>query len=103
MAVAAAASGGATIAPRARAAAIGRPAMVTPSHATAPALKITATMARANRGLHSLRASPTGKSNAASTSTGARNRASAVWGSIEIFGAPGTRAKHTPAAASMVG
>ena len=58
MAVAAAASGGATIAPSASAAKSGSPAIATPSQATAPALSSTATTASANKGRQSRRTAP---------------------------------------------
>jgi hypothetical protein len=101
--VAAAASGGATIAPSVIAAASGNPANAQPIHATTAVVNSTATTASATKGRHNLRTAASGKSNAASSSTGAMNSASIMCPSIAISGLPGTNAMITPAAASIVG
>ena len=61
-AVAAAASGGATMAPSAMAAASGRPMRATPIHATAAVVTRTAPIARIASGRQRFRAAPIGKS-----------------------------------------
>src|SRR5882757_507100 len=77
---AAAASGGATIAPKAIAAAMGKPMKVHPTHATTAAVTNTAKIASATNGPQNRRAAPGGKSYAASTNAGAMKSANAVSG-----------------------
>src|SRR5690242_14393446 len=103
-AVAAAASGGATMAPSATAAAQGRAGS---SHrataATAPTVRPTAPSTRPPTGAQLSRRSRGLASKAASSSTGATKRASARSGSNVASGAPGTKASTAPASASSAG
>lgn len=102
-ALAAAASGGATIAPSASAAAVGMPATHVPASVTAPAVNNTATTASAVSGI-TLRHSPRGElSNPTWSSAGAMNNASAMCGSMATVGRPGIKAMAAPASASSDG
>jgi hypothetical protein len=101
--LAATASGGATIAPRAIAAAIGKPAKRYPKNATAAAVSTTATTASEAIGTTLRRKSRGDVSNAASSSAGATNNANARSGSMAIRGANGRKARPAPAMASRDG
>ncbi len=102
-AVAAAASGGATIPPSARPAAIDTPSMLCVIHATRIAVSRTLPTASHSSGARKRLIAPGGKSKAASTSTGAMNRARYVSGSMLKTGVPGMNARMRPAPASMAG
>ena len=102
-AAAAAASGGATMAPSAIAAAIGSPAKRQPINATAAVVSTTANTASETTGMTLRRNSWGEVSNAASSRAGATNSASARSGSIRILGANGRNAMPAPAMASRDG
>src|ERR1700735_5734051 len=103
-AVAAAASGGATAAPKASAAAQGiAGTSQRATNATAAVVTATATNTRLTTGIQYWRRSRSELSNAASISTGATNKASAKPGSSEIRGGCGRSATHTPTSANIDG
>jgi len=102
-AVAAAASGGATIAPSAIAAASGSPAKRQPRNATAAVVRTTANTASETTGITLRRSSWGEVSNAASSRAGATNSARARSGSMRISGANGRKAIPAPAMASSEG
>src|SRR6202044_1727843 len=88
-AVAAAASGGETTAPRAMPAARGKPRNAQLIQATTAVVKRTAMTAYVTSGATKRRVAPGGKSNAASTTAGAIKSARQVEGSMENAGALG--------------
>ncbi len=104
MAVAAAASGGATMAPSAIATAHGMSGRSQcASHATAAVVTPTATNTSIDTGSQLLRKSRSEVSNAASSSTGATNSASARSGSSIQEGPDGTKAINAPPTARKIG
>src|ERR1700741_4302167 len=104
MAVAAAASGGATMAPSATAAAHGMPGTSQcATTATMAVVKPTATTTSVETGIQLFLRSRSEGSKAASISTGATNSASASCGSSVQDGLAGTNAKSAPPAARKVG
>src|SRR5215475_1102302 len=104
MAVAAAASGGATIAPSATAAAHGICGISQcATAATTAVVKPTATTTSVETGIQLFRKSRSEVSKAASSSTGATNSASAKCGSSVHEGLAGTNASSAPPAARKVG
>ena len=103
-AIAAAASGGDTIAPSATAAAQGIAGTTArATTATAAVVRTTLTTARLATGTQWSLRSRGDESYAASSSTGATNRASATAGSIENLGAPGRKARTAPPSARNAG
>jgi hypothetical protein len=104
IAVAAAASGGATNAPRVTATAHGMAGSIhRATNATAPVVTLTATRISEATGNQFLRRSRIGLSKAASSSTGATNRASARSGSRVRRGPLGSSARTMPPKASSAG
>ena len=101
--LAATASGGATIAPSAIAAAIGKPANRHPRNAIAAVVSTTATTAIEATGMALSRRPRGDVSNAASRSAGATNSANASSDSMRIGGANGKKASPAPAMASSDG
>ena len=103
-AVAAAASGGDTIAPRAMAAAHGMAGTrARTTTATTNVVRSTLTMARLATATQLSRRSRGDESYAASNSTGATKSASATAGSIVKLGAPGRNARAAPPSARNAG
>src|SRR6267378_1903604 len=102
-AAAAAASGGATMAPSATAAAKGNPASAQPAQATAAVVSNTSTTASEVRGNQMRSISRGGMSKAVSMTAGATNKAKARRGSMLKCGAKGNAATQPPASASMAG
>src|SRR3954471_7386644 len=103
-AVAATASGGATIAPSTTAAAQGSPGTIAwATAATAAVVRPTATTTSPSKGAQLSRRSRNEASNAASSRTGATNRASTSSGGKVGAGAPGTNASRAPPIARNTG
>src|SRR6266403_716783 len=102
-AAAAAASGGATMAPSATAAANGNPASAQPAQATAAVVSNTSTTASEVSGNQMRSISRGGRSKAVSMTAGATNKANARRGSMLNCGAKGNAATQPPASASMAG
>ena len=103
IAVEAAASGGATMAPSTSAAANGSPAKAHPAQPTSKAVTTTPPTAKNTSGSQKRFTVETGKSNAASINAGAMNSGNAVRGSMGNSGVPGIRAMPAPASASIDG
>ena len=103
IAAAAAASGGATMAPARSRPGATCPASATAAQATAAVVTSRATPASESSAPQCRRISRGGRSYAASSSAGAMKSASASAGSMPIDGDQGSAATTTPATASMVG